>query len=690
MTMSTAQRRRIGYSTLVLLGLVFVAAVMVSNSLLKGLRIDLTENQLYTLAPGTKKVLANLEEPVNLYLFFSDGETKDIPFLRSYAGRVREMLDEFAATSKGKLKVQVIDPQPFSEEEDRANQFGLQPVNLGSVGQNIFFGVAGTNSVGDQEKLPFLQPDKEAFLEYDLARLVYSLAHPKKPVVALLSGVQMAGGFDPTRQQASQPWTITQQVRQLFELRTLPASVEKIDDDVDVLWLVHPKNLDDKTLFAIDQFVLRGGRALIFVDPLAEIAAASGDPSGLGGGASSDLKRLFDAWGLEYSADQVVGDNVHALSINTGFGRRPVRHIGLIGLDQASMDQKDVITAGLETVNLGTAGQIKKSSTAKFTLTPLITSSAQSALLPTSKLQFLADPSQLLDDFAPSGETYTLAARIEGHLDTAFPDGAPKTGTSDPNGDAKGDAKGDAAVGAPDKGDTGTADGQPSGAKTADAEPGTGEAAAAAKPAASSVTALKSTDDANVVLVADVDMLSDRMWVQKQSFLGQDLVTAFASNGDFVTNALDNLAGSADLIGLRSRATFSRPFTTVDALRREADARFRATEQELQAELAETQKKLNDLQTARNDKASLIMSPEQQQELQRFRDRQIEIRRQLRDVQHNLDQSIEALGTRLKIIDIGVMPLALTLFALLVVYWRRQRAKGAEPARAPRAEGDAE
>jgi ABC-type uncharacterized transport system involved in gliding motility auxiliary subunit len=683
MTMSTATRRRIGYSTLVLLALVFVAAVMVSNGLLKGLRIDLTENQLYTLAPGTKKVLTNLEEPVNVYLFFSDGATKDIPFLRSYAARVHEMLDEFASTSKGKLKVQVVDPQPFSEEEDRANQFGLQPVNLGSVGQNIFFGVAGTNSVGDQEKIPFLQPDKEAFLEYDLARLVYSLAHPKKPVIGLLSGIQMSGGFDPTRQQASQPWTITQQVRQLFDLRTLPASVAKIDDDVDVLWLVHPKNLDDKTLFAIDQFVLRGGRALIFVDPLAEVAAASGDPSGLGGGASSDLERLFDAWGLEFSAGEVVGDNVHALSINTGFGRRPVRHLGLIGLDQASMDQKDVITAGLETVNLGTAGEIKKSDKAKFTLTPLITSSAQSALLPVSKLQFLADPSQLLDDFSPSGETYTLAARIEGHLDTAFPGGAPGDETSDAKGDTP-------AEDAPAKGDASAAAGQPAkeDAPTADAK---GEAPTAkAKSPAPSDAALKSTDDANIVLVADVDVLSDRMWVQKQSFLGQDLVTAFASNGDFVTNALDNLAGSADLIGLRSRATFSRPFTTVDALRREADARFRATEQELQAELTDTQKKLNELQTARNDKSSLIMSPEQQQELQRFRDRQIEIRRQLRDVQHNLDQSIEALGTRLKIIDIAVMPLALTLFALLVVYWRRQRARGVRRTEAAPSEGGAE
>lgn len=646
--MSTAQRSRIGYSTLVLLGLVFVAAVMASNTLLKGLRIDLTENQLYTLAPGTKQLLANLEEPVTLYLFFSDSETKDIPFLRSYAGRVQEMLDEFSAYSGGRLKVQVVDPQPFSEDEDRANQFGLQAASLGSAGQNVFFGVAGTNSVGDDAKIPFLQPDKEAFLEYDLARMVYGLAHPKKPVVALLSGVQMSGGFDPQSQQPRQPWTITQQVRQLFDLRTLPPSVEKIDDDVDVLWLVHPQNVDDKTLYAIDQFVLRGGRALIFVDPLAEIAAASGDPSGLGAGASSDLSRLFDAWGVEYSPNEVVGDNVHALSINTGFGRRPVRHLGLIGLDQQSMDQADVITSGLQSVNLGTAGYFAKAADAKFTLTPLITSSTQSAPLPVSKLQFLSDPEQLLDGFTPTGETYTLAARLEGHLDSAFPNGPPAEKSSEPDADRE--AAGTDADGAA-TGDQ--ADAQSTGA------------------------GLASTDNANVVLVADVDVLSDRMWVQKQSFLGQDLVTAFASNGDLVANALDNLSGSAELIGLRSRATFSRPFTTVEALRRDADARFRATEQQLQAELTETQQKLSELQTARNDKTSVLMSPEQQQEVQRFLDRQVQIRRELRDVQHNLDQSIQALGTRLKIIDIGLMPLALTLFALLVVYLRRRRMGGA-------------
>ncbi|HEX7081116.1 MAG TPA: Gldg family protein [Gammaproteobacteria bacterium] len=664
--MNTAGRRRIGYSTLVVLLLVFVAAVMASNTLLKGMRLDLTENNLYTLSPGTKSLLAGLDEPINLYLFFSDEETADIPFIRTYEVRVRELLEEMAASSNGMLRLEVVDPEPFSEEEDRATQFGLQPVNLGTLGENVFFGLAGTNGVGDEAAIPFLQPDKEPFLEYDVARMIYSLAHPEKPVIGLLAGVPMSGGFDPTAGRPSSPWVITQQVRQLFEVRTLPSSLESIDADVDVLWLVHPSNLDEKTLYAIDQFVLRGGRALIFVDPLAEIASAAAGPSGFGAANGSNLDRLFDAWGVEFSADQVVVDNVYALSVNTGFGTRPVRHIGLAGLDAQAMDQEDVITAGLETINVGTAGHFTDADEdGGVTLTPLLTSSPEAALMPAARFQFLADPGDLLNDFSPTGERYVLAARLEGPIKSAFPDGPP---------------------GDDEAADEDEADAEQNGAEDEDAAPE--EAAEAEASAADSDGAdeegegtdagghLASAENVNVVLVGDVDVLSDRLWVQRQSFLGQQLITAFASNGDFVTNALDNLSGSAELIGLRSRATYSRPFTTVEALRREADAKFRATEQRLQAELDETERRLSELQSQRDDATSVLMTPEQQAEIQRFLDQQVRIRQELRAVRRNLDRSIEQLGTTLKVLNIGVMPLGLTLLTLLVFHLRRRHRKG--------------
>ena len=624
--MSARDRQKLGISTLLLLLLVFGAAVMATNTLLSGLRIDLTANRLYTLSPGTRALLSGIEEPINLYLFFSDQATEDLPQLRSYADRVRETLEEFAAESEGQLILQVIDPQPFSEDEDRAAQYGLQPVNLGNAGDSVYFGLAGSNSVGATDVIPFFEPNpaKEAFLEYDLARLVYNLANPDKVVVGLLSGAPISGGFDPQTQQPSQPWVVVQQARQLFEVRALPASVLRVEDDVDVLWVVHPTALDDTTLYALDQFILRGGRALVFVDPYAEILAASGDPSGFGGGGGSTLTKLFDAWGVRFSTTDVVADNRYALSIRAGF--QPVRHIGLLGLDAAAMSSADVITSGLSSINLGTPGHFTLADGATATLTPLLTSSAESALLPADRFRFLPDPGELLKGFTPTGTQYVLAARLEGTLNSAFPDGPP-----------------------------------------APAEEG------GAVDATLTAQHLATAANANVVLVGDVDVLSDRLWVQVQNFLGQQLVTAFANNGDLVINALDNLSGSADLIGLRSRATYSRPFTTVEALRREADARFRDTEQQLQAELSETERKLGELQAARGDTSSVLMSPEQEQEIQRFLDEQVRIRRDLRTVRRELDESIEGLGTALKVINIVVVPALLTALALLVVVLKRRR-----------------
>jgi ABC-type uncharacterized transport system involved in gliding motility auxiliary subunit len=623
--MTTTPQKKIGFTALLLSLLGFLAAIVVSNSLLRGLRIDLTENDLYTISAGTRNVLDSIGEPINLYFFFSDNATTDVPYLRAYATRVREMLDEFVAQADGNLVLHVVDPLPFSEDEDRAAQFGLEPVNLGSLGESIFFGVAGTNSIGGEATIGFFQPEKETFLEYDLAKLVYSLATPDKPVVGLLSGVSMAAGFDPQLQRVTEPWVITSQARQLFDIRNLTPGQPAIDEEIDILWIVHPKNLDEPTLYAIDQFILGGGRALIFVDPLAEIDMASADPAAMAMGSSSNLAPLFDAWGIEFTADEVVADNRNALSINSGFGTRPVRHLGLIGLDGETIDAEDVVTSGLSSINLGTAGRFRERDEGSVELVPLLMSSTDAALMPVGDFQFLSDPETLLNGFTSTGESYILAARLSGALTTAFPEGLTATGDD--------------------------------------------EAPTSVAPQ------ITSADEANVILVADVDLLSDRLWVQVQRFLGQQLVNAFANNGDFVVNALDNLSGSADLIGIRARASFSRPFTTVDDLRRRADAQFRQTEQQLQAELDETERRLGELQAARTDEGSLLMSEEQQVEIQRFLDQQLRIRQELRAVRRDLDRSIEQLGTTLRVLNIGLVPLLLTVVALAVVLLRRRRLK---------------
>lgn len=628
--MSARTRQQIGYSTLVLLAAAFIVAVVATNVWLRGLRLDLTENGLYTLGEGTHAVLEDIQEPINLYFFFSNEATQTLPTLRAYANRVRETLEELAANApEGKLVLHVVDPLPFSEDEDRAEQYGLQAANIGPAGEGVYFGLAGSNSVGKTDIIPFFQPDprKEAFLEYDLARLIYNLANTDKPVVGLLTAAPIGGGFDPTTQQPSQPWVVVEQARQLLEVRNLEPNTLKIDDDVDVLWIVHPQMLEDSTLYAIDQFVLRGGRAMIFVDPLAEILAGQ-SAGGFGGSAdaSSTLDRLFAAWGVTFDTANVVADNRYALSIGGRF--RPMRHVGLLGLDAEAMSQDDVITSGLSSVNVGVAGHFTLADGSTAKLTPLLQSSVESELMPTDRFQFLPDPSELLNGFTPGGKQYTIAARLEGPLKTAFPDGAPTA--------ADREAPVDAALNA---------------------------------------AHLASTENANVVLVGDVDILSDRLWVQVQSFLGQRLSTAFANNGDFVINALDNLSGSAALIGLRSRATYTRPFTKVEELRRKADLEFRETEQQLEAQLTQTEQKLGELQAARGDAnaGSMLMTPEQQTEVQRFMDEQLRIRQELRAVRRNLDADIDSLGTRLKIVNIALVPLLLTVLALAVVYAKRRR-----------------
>lgn len=622
--MSTKKSHSLGGTGLLVLAVLFLALTMLSNNLLRGQRLDLTENQLYTLSAGTRDLLGSLEEPVQLYFFFSSRATEDIPQLRDYARRVRELLQEFAITAGGKMQLTEIDPLPFSEEEDQASSFGLQAISLGGSGDPIYMGIAGTNAVDDLEIIEFFQPDREAFLEYDLAKLIYNLSNPQRPVVGLLTSLPMTQGFDPRTGQALQPWVVTTQLEQLFEVRQLDPALGTIDEDISLLVVVHPKDLDDAALYAIDQFVMGGGKLLAFVDPLSD-AEIPMDPASASGALfadrSSSLEPLFNHWGFSVDPGQVVLDAGQALSVNSGTGQ-VVRHLAMIGARGDSLDADDVITANLDSLNFGSAGHVSLQEGSQAELTPLVLSSDQAALTSAEALRFLPDPLALLDDFAASGERYVLAARISGMLKTAFPEGPPAA--------LDGDA------------------GRPE------------HRAAGAQPA-------------QLIVVADTDMLSDRMWVQVQSFFGQRIFQAFADNGSFAVNGVDNLTGSNDLIAVRSRGTFSRPFDRVEALRREADANFRAQEQALQQELDETERRLQALQSAKDEDNLLIITPEQQEELLRFQDEKLRIRKALRDVRRDLDRSIERLGTTLKVINIGLVPLLLSVAAIVVATVRVRR-----------------
>jgi ABC-type uncharacterized transport system involved in gliding motility auxiliary subunit len=610
-------RRALTGGTLAVLAVLFVAVIALSNNLLRGARVDLTENKLYTLSEGTVKVLADIEEPINLYYFFSDKGTAQIPQIRTYATRVRELLEEITRRSGGKVKLTVIDPLPFSEEEDRAAGFGLQAVPTGPAGETIFFGLAGTNATDGQMVIPFFQPDKEAFLEYDIAKLIHSLATTTKPVVGLMSELPIGPGFDPQTRQMRQGWAVYQSLAELFELRTLdPQATATIDDAIKTVVVVHPKSLSEDAQYALDQFVLRGGNLIVFVDPNAEQDAMAEDPSNpsaaLFANRSSNLERLFKAWGVAYDPSKVVLDAEYALQVQTQTGV-PVRHLAILGLRQQAMNQQDVVTAQLGTLNLSTAGSLRMADDAALTLEPLLQSSAQASTIDVERVKFLPDPSSLFADFTPVGESYVLAGRLTGTAKTAF-----------------------------------------------------GERGGANHLA-------ESKQPVNILLVADTDLLSDRLWVQVRIVFGQRIMNAFANNGDFVANAVDNMTGSSALISIRGRATSARPFTTVEALRRGADDRFRATERKLNEELQETERKLNELQRARADDSSMLLSPEQKAELERFQKRKLEIRKELREVRRQLDADIEALGWRLKLLNIALVPLLLTAGALGFAWWRRRR-----------------
>lgn len=619
-----SNKKLLTIGALAVLAVLFVAVILVSNTLFRGARLDLTQNHLYTLSQGTKNILSSIEEPVNLTLYFSDkaaaeSANPDAAALRNYAPRVREMLAEMAARAGGKLRVTTVDPLPFSEDEDRATTLGLQALPWGQGSSNLFLGIVGTNSTNGKSVMPIANPNKETFLEYDVAKMIHELSMAKKPAVGLISGLPMGAGFDAQTRQMRQPWAIQSQLEQMFEVRTLTAaSVKSIDKDINVLVVVQPKNLSDDAQYAIDQFVLRGGHLLVFVDPLAESDDSGADPNNpqaaMMADRSSDLPKLFKAWGVDYDAKKIVLDREHALQVSSAQGQ-PIRHPAILGFNQRDLNPADITTAQLQSINVSTAGFFQLAKDSKNKLTPLIQTSADAMTVAADRVKFMTDPSQLLVDYKPDGaQPFVVAGRLEGKFATAFPE-----------------------------------------RKAAD-------------------HLAESKDGGEIILVADTDILSNRLWVQVQQFFGQQVMNAFANNGDFIVNAVDNLGGSSDLISIRGRATSQRPFTTVDNMRRAAEESFRGKERELQQRLSDTERKLTELQSGKSKENEMILSPEQKAELTNFQDQKIAIRKELRQVRRSLDDRIEALGTRLKLVNIGLMPLLITLFALGFA-WARRRAR---------------
>ncbi|KEQ14809.1 hypothetical protein GZ77_11060 [Endozoicomonas montiporae] len=657
-------KRLFSKAGLLVLALVTLLLTIGVSQLFKGARVDLTQDRLYTLSEGTHNLLNNLDGKATLQFFYSESQTRELPFLRNYAKRVTELLDEYVLASDGKLKLEVIDPEPFSENEDKAAEYGLQAVPLGGTGQEAYMGLVISNDEDDskREVIGFLHPDKERFLEYDISKLVYSVVQQARPKIGLVSTLQVNGGYDMMSRQPSGPWMSISQLRQMYEVDDLGTVFDVVPEDINLLLVVHPKELTDRTRYAIDQYVVGGGHALIFVDPNAESDQSGGGMMGgmmmgMGGDKSSSLPDLFKAWGIEMDKNKVLADATLALSVGSPSGR-PVRHLGILGLNEQSFNHDDVITSLLNNVNVATAGAVLQPENAQTTMEVLLHSTTNAMLMDASLFTMLFDPSSLYKDFKATGIEYTLAARVTGMVNTAFPDGRPP----EPQPEQAESAEDALIVEEEEEEESETQ------AKM------TKEEEKPVKELPSHIA--ESTKPINVIVVADTDLLTDRLWVQKNNFFGQEIVQPFANNGDLLINMVDNLTGNADLISIRSRGQFSRPFDKVNELERQAEARFYQKEEELKQQLADTDSKLRQLQAAKEGDEALVLSPEQQAEIERFVQEKLKIRKQLRDVQHQLSKDIEKLGTQLKLINILAVPLLITLIALGYRIARRRKRFG--------------
>ena len=595
---------------LALLAMAFLMVTLLNNLWFSGVRVDLTENKLFTLAAGTREIVQQIDEPINLYFFFSEKASEDLTTLRAYANRVRELLQEYALLAPGKINLQFIDPEPFSDAEDRAAAFGLQGVPVNNAGDELYFGLAATNALDDQQVIGFFQPDKEAFLEYEISKLIQNLLVQKKPKVGLLSTLKVQGDMDMYTFQTTPAWVVIDQIDQASELQTITPGAESLPADLDLLVLIQPRGLAESLLSSIDQFALSGGHVLVFVDPLAETDQSQVNPMmGISGAETTIDFPLLAGWGVQLRKDVVLGDSQQALTVS-GVDGQPVRHLSILGLQAQNFNIEDVTLSSLETINVSTAGILDVLDQRSTQVDVLMASSEYAMPIERLRLKMLGDPSELLPDFKATGQFYPVAVRITGSASSQYP--LPLGGES----------------------------------------------------------SLPSPNNLNVIVVADTDILSDRLWVQLQDFFGQRIVTPWANNGDFVTNAVDNLTGSSALISIRSRGRFTRPFDVVQDLRREAEASYLNSANDLQSQLAEAERQLGELESSRDEQNLMSLSPEQEATLVRFQQEKLRIRKALRNVRHQLDKDIEMLGSTLKFMNIVLMPLLL-IFVLLVLKYLR-------------------
>ena len=625
-----SSRAMIGLALAIVL---FFAVNILSNTTFKSMQLDLTDDKLFTLSEGTKRVLTSLDEPVEVRLFFSRALGDRSPDNARYHNRVRELLLQYAEIANGKIHLTFENPEPFTSSEDRAVAFGLEGIPVNEAGDQGFFGLAATNSTDDQVIIPFFATERETFLEYDLTKMVQRLVNPTRKTVGLLSTIPIAGGYVPEF-GTTQRWPVIERVMEFFRIMPLPTKTREIPAEVDILMLVHPVGLNPHTMYAIDQFMMRGGKALAFVDPVAEAEAASTRKQGFRP-RGSNFNRILERWGIRMVPGKVAADLDAARRVNVRQGAqiKVADYIAWLSLTERNFATGDVVTGDMSLLNFASAGVLEPTQDKNMQLTALVKSGGRSQQIDALKIRNGADVMALFREFKPETKDLILAARVTGKANTAFPEGPPQDKTA----------------------------------------PGPRAAAAQKESAHLGQASAPMT----AIVVADVDMLHQRFWLEVNESMGQRVMVPNANNGDFVVNALDYLSGSDALIGLRARGKSTRPFTLVQNIRKDAEQRFSVKEQQLQEKLVGAQNRLNELMSREADQSDFILQTNQKRALEESRTEIVGIRTELRDVQHELRKDIERLESWMKFFNIAAVPLLLGVATLIVtiVGGMRRRAR---------------
>lgn len=626
-------------------GILFAAALYAGGNALisaigPGLRLDVTEEGLYTLSQGTYDTLAQIGEPIDLHFFASERLGRENPFYASYGRRIRDLLSEIAAASGGRAILHEHNPEPFSDDEDMAVSFGIQGIPIDQSGELVYFGLAARNPGGGTEIIPFFQAAREHLLEYDLVRMIHDLSNIDPVVVGVMSSLPLMGDAGaPAEGEPAAPWVIAKRLRKNFNIINLPESADALPPEIGVMMVVHPRELSARAVYELEQFLFRGGRAMLFIDPKAEADDSPGE-DGISS-STGGIQPLLERWGIEIPEGRLVGDRSLAMRVNAGPASRPVLTDFLVWLNipGGNMAQDDPVTSRLPALNLASAGHIVRGDDSPLRLEPLIFSSTNSSPIPVEEVGGLhPDVFGILDRFKPDDNSYVLAARLSGEVVTAFPDGPP---------------------------------------------PQSGEQEKASAQDKAPAQLMQSDGPINVIAVADADLLDDRFWVQKQRFFGREIENAIAGNADFVINALGNLSGGDGLITLRTRGVSQRPFEKVRELQQQAERRLQDRERELQRKHAEMQNKIAALEGARTKKDAVTgeitleasVSEEQRIELEALKRDMLSIRGQLRDVRRSLREDVERLETWLQFVNIGLIPMLISGIAGAFGFARMARSR---------------